>query len=172
MAKIKLRGLKLLEGGAQVVSASPGDHNLLATGVCSPLALNKINLTFLTHVALDQSESHLTSLCTEGSGGGASSALIETHLGGVIKLHENVSTLSVFPHDQRPQVTGLLLETLAKKKITLQGLASSRPIAPLPIGMLPTRGRNISCEKSLLHIKKRSSESTISFSNRTLTYGA
>jgi aspartokinase len=125
MAKIKLRGLKLLEGGAQVVSSSPGDHNLLATGVCSPLALNKINLTFLTHVALDQSESHLTSLCTEGSGGGASSALIEAHLGGVVKLHENVSTLSVFPHDQRPQVTGLLLETLAKKKITLQGLASS-----------------------------------------------
>jgi aspartokinase len=125
MTKIKLRGLKLLEGGAQVVSSNPGDHNLLAAGICSPLALNKINLTFLTHVALDQSESRLTALCTEGSGGGASCALIEAHLGGVVKLHENVSTLSVFPHDQRPQVTGLLLDALARKEITLQGIASS-----------------------------------------------
>jgi len=125
MTKIKLRGLKLLEEGAQVVSSNPGDHNLLAAGICSPLALNKINLTFLTHVALDQSESRLTALCTEGSGGSASSALIEAHLGGVVKLHENVSILSVFPHDQRPQVTGLLLDALAKKDITLQGMASS-----------------------------------------------
>ena len=125
MAKIKLRGLKLLERGAQVVSSNPGDYNFLAAGICSPLALNKINLTFLTHVALDQSESRLTALCTEGSGGGASSALIEAHLGGVVKLHENVSILSVFPHDQRPQVTGLLLDALGKKQITLQGMASS-----------------------------------------------
>ena len=108
-----------------MVSSNPGDHNLLAAGICSPLALNKINLTFLTHVALDQSESRLTALCTEGSGGGASSALIEAHLGGVVKLHENVSTLSVFPHDQKPQVTGLLLDALGKKQITLQGMASS-----------------------------------------------
>ena len=108
-----------------MVSSNPGDHKLLAAGICSPLALNKINLTFLTHVALDQSESRLTALCTEGSGGSASSALIEAHLGGVVKLHENVSILSVFPHDQRPQVTGLLLDALAKKDITLQGMASS-----------------------------------------------
>jgi len=108
-----------------VVSSNPGDHNLLAAGICSPLALNKINLTFLTHVALDQSESRLTALCTEGSGGSASSALIEAHLGGVVKLRENVSILSVFPHDQRPQVTGLLLDALGKKDITLQGMASS-----------------------------------------------
>jgi aspartokinase len=125
MTKIKLRGLKLLEGGAQVVSSGPGDNKLLATGVCSPLALNKINLTFLAHAALDQSERQITALCTEGSAGPASSSLIEAHLGGVVELHENVSTLSVFPHDQRPQVTGVLLEALAKKKITLQGLASS-----------------------------------------------
>jgi aspartokinase len=43
----------------------------------------------------------------------------------VVELHEDVSTLSVFPHDQRPQVTGLLLDALADKEITLQGMASS-----------------------------------------------
>jgi len=125
MTKIKLRGLKLLEGGAQVISSNPGDHNLLATGVCSPLALNKINLTFLTHAALDQSVSCLTSFCTEGSAGRASAALIEAPFGGTVKLHENISILSVFPHDQRPQVAGVLLESLARKEITLQGMGSS-----------------------------------------------
>ena len=125
MTKIKLRGLKLLEGGAQVVSSNPGDHSLLATGVCSPLALNKINLTFFTYTALDRSGNSLAALCTEGSAGQASSSLIEAHLGGVVELHENVSTLSVFPHDQRPQVPGVLLKALARKEITLQGMASS-----------------------------------------------
>jgi len=108
-----------------VVSANPGDRNLLAAGICSPLALNKINLTYLTHAALDQSESRLTVLCTEGSSGRASASVIEAHLDGVVHLHEKVSTLSVFPHDQRPQVAGLLLKALANKEIALQGMASS-----------------------------------------------
>jgi aspartokinase len=127
MTKIKLRGLKLLEGGAQVVSSSPGDHNLLATGVCSPLALNKINLTFLTHAVLDQSARAITAFCTEGSAGRASASLVEAHQGRTptVDFHGEVSTLSVFPHDQRPRVTGLLLDALAKKEITLRGMASS-----------------------------------------------
>ena len=125
MTQIKLRGLKLLEGGAQVVSANPGDHNRRAAGICSPLAHNKINLTFITHAFLDQSAGSVTAFCTEGSAGRASSALIEAHLGGVVEVHEDVSILSVFPHDQRPQVTGLLLAALAEKEIALQGMASS-----------------------------------------------
>jgi aspartokinase len=127
MTKIKLRGLKLLEGGAQVASSSPGDHNLLATGVCSPLALNKINLTFLTHAVLDQSARSITAFCTEGSAGRASASLVETHQGrtSTVNLYGDVSILSVFPHDQRPQVTGVLLEALARKEIPLQGMASS-----------------------------------------------
>jgi aspartokinase len=127
MKKIKLRGLKLLEGGAQVASSSPGDDNLLATGICSPLALNKINLTFLAHSALNQSASCITAFCTEGSAGRAAASLVETHHGSnsTVSLHGDVSILSIFPHEQRPQVPGVLLKALARKKITLQGLASS-----------------------------------------------
>ena len=127
MTKIKIRGLKLLEAGAQVVSANPGDHNLLAAGICSPLALNKINLTFLTHATLDQSAGQITAFCTEGSAGRASASLVEAHQGrtSTVNFHGDVSTLSVFPHDQRPQVTGLLLKALARRGITLQGMASS-----------------------------------------------
>ena len=138
MTKIKLRGLKLLEGGAQVVSSNAGDHSLLAKGICSPLALNKINLNFLAHIALDESDSFLTALCTEGSAGRASSSLIEG--GGVVDLHENVSILSVFPHDQRPQVTGLLLDALAKKKIPLQGMASSPSAVSSIVSTAETEG--------------------------------
>ena len=127
MTKLKLRGLKLLEGGAQVASRSPGDDNLLATGVCSPLALNKINLTFLAHAALDQGASCITAFCTEGSAGRAAGSLVEAHhtSTAIVNLYGDISILSVFPHEQRPQVLGELLEALARKEITLQGMASS-----------------------------------------------
>ena len=127
MTKIKLRGLKLLEGGAQVASSSPGDDNLLATGVCSPLARNKINLTFLSHAFADQGASCITAFCTEGSAGRAAASLVEAYQGSTatVNLHGDVSILSVFPHGQRPQVPGLLLQALAEKKITMQGMASS-----------------------------------------------
>jgi aspartokinase len=127
MTKIKLRGLKLLEEGAQVASYSPGDDNLLATGVCSPLARNKINLTFLSHAFLDQSARCITAFCTEGSAGRAAASLVEAHHASTVtvNLHGDVSILSVFPHEQRPQVAGVLLQALARKEITLQGMASS-----------------------------------------------
>ncbi len=110
-----------------MASCSPGDDNLLATGVCSPLARNQINLTFLSHAFLGQGASSITAFCTEGSAGGAAASLVEVHLGstGTVDLNGEVSTLSVFPHDQRPQVPGVLLKALASKEITLQGVASS-----------------------------------------------
>jgi aspartokinase len=42
-----------------------------------------------------------------------------------VDLRGDISILSVFPHDQRPQVPGVLLQALARKEIPLQGLASS-----------------------------------------------
>ena len=110
-----------------MASSSPGDDNLLATGVCSPLALNKINLTFLSHAFLDQGASCLTAFCTEGSAGRAAASLVEAHHASAVTvdLHGDISILSVFPHEQRPQVVGELLHALARKEITLQGMASS-----------------------------------------------
>jgi len=127
MAQIKLRGLKLLEGGAQVASLHPYGENLPAAGVCSLLARNKINITFLAHVSPDERVGCATALCTQDSVGLASATLIEARgdLSGRVALQNDVSTLSVFPHDQRPHVTGRLLEVLAKKEITLLGLGSS-----------------------------------------------
>ena len=110
-----------------MASSSPGDDNLLATGVCSPLARNKINLTFLNHAFLDQGASCLTAFCTEGSAGRAAASLLEAHHASAVTvdLHGDISILSVFPHEQRPQEVGELLHALARKEITLQGMASS-----------------------------------------------
>ena len=110
-----------------MASSSPGDDNLLATGVCSPLARNKINLTFLSHAFPDQGASCITAFCTEGSAGRAAASLVEAHQGSTatVNLHGDVSILSVFPHDQRPQVSGVLLQALAGRRIALQGMACS-----------------------------------------------
>ena len=128
MTKIRLRGLKLLEGGAQVLSSGPGGgQDLLAAGVCTPLALNKINITFLCHLSLHKSQTCVIALCTEGSAGRAAASLVGMHQGSQlgVYLHEDVSTFSIFVHDQRPQVTGSLLKALAREEIGLLGLASS-----------------------------------------------
>jgi aspartokinase len=91
------------------------------------LAQNKINLTFLSHAFLDQGASCITAFCTEGSAGRAAASLVEAHHAStaIVDFYGDVSILSVFPHEQRPQVPGVLLQALARKEITLQGMANS-----------------------------------------------
>jgi len=110
-----------------VASSYPHGENLSAAGVCSLLECNKINITFLAHVSPDERVGCATVLCTQDSVGRASASLVKARGGrsGRVDLNDAVSTLSVFPHDQRPHVTGRLLEVLAGKEITLLGLGSS-----------------------------------------------
>ena len=110
-----------------MVSSNPGDRKLLATGICSPLALNKINLNFLTHISPVEADGSITSLCTEGAAGRATASLVEIHQSrsDTVKLQGDVSIFSIYPHGQQPQVTGGLLHALATKGIALLGLASS-----------------------------------------------
>lgn len=105
----------------------PNGEKLLAAGVCSLLARNKINITFLAHVSADERAGCTTALCTEGSVGRESASLVKARgvRSGRVDLHDDVSILSVFPHEQRPHVTGRLLEAFAGQEITLLGLASS-----------------------------------------------
>ena len=105
----------------------PNGANLPAAGVCSLLARNKINITFLAHVSPDERAGCTTALCTADSVGRESASLVESRgvPSGRVDLNDDVSILSVFPHEQRPQVTGRLLEAFAGKDIALLGLASS-----------------------------------------------
>jgi hypothetical protein len=120
--RIRIGGLKVLEEGACVVSFSPLADNRLGPEVCAPLARNRINLTFLTHVAGDREV-----LCTASDAGEASLTLLKSHagLGGALTLQPGTSILAVYPHDQRPEVMGTFIRSLARARVVLHGLASS-----------------------------------------------
>ena len=127
MAKIRLGGLKLLEGGAQVILSSPCEDSLLATKICAPLAAKKINLTLLAHVFADGGRVCSTTLCVEKAAGILCSSLLRSYGRNIdtLDLQADINILSVFPHDQRPVVIGELLQALAGARSDLSGLASS-----------------------------------------------
>ena len=120
--RIRIGGLKVLEEGACVVSSSPLADSRLGPEVCAPLARNRINLTFLTHVAGDREV-----LCTASGAGEASLTLLKSHAGpgGALTLQPGTSILAVYPHDQRPEVIGTFIRSLARARVVLHGLASS-----------------------------------------------
>jgi len=131
--RIKVGGLKVLGGGTCLVSSFPGAEFRLGAQVTGPLAHNKINLTFLTHVAGDR-----TALCTSGEAGEGALALLQ-HLGGskdAFKLQRDIAIVGVYPHDKRPEIIGAFIRSLARSMSRIFGLASS----PSAItGILETR---------------------------------
>ncbi len=116
-----------MEEGACVPSSRPNAKTRLGMDICAPLAQQRINLTLLTHVAGSQgSESH-TLLCTELKAGADTHSLIQVHLRerGLSQLVPRTCIISLYPHNQRPEVTGLFLRNLAQARILIHGLASS-----------------------------------------------
>jgi hypothetical protein len=111
-----------MEGGACVVSSSPSADNRLSLAVCAPLARNRINLTFLTHVAGDREV-----LCTASDTGEAAYTLLQSHAGpgGTLELQPGASILAVYPHDKHPEVIGTFIRSLARARVVLHGLATS-----------------------------------------------
>jgi hypothetical protein len=120
--RIRIGGLKVLEGGACVTSSSPVEDHRLGPEVCAPLAQHRINLTFLTHVAGDRQV-----LCTAGESGEAALALLQSQAGtwGSQALQPGTSILAVYPHDKRPEVIGTFIRSLARARVIIHGLASS-----------------------------------------------
>lgn len=127
MDKTRLRGLKLLEGMAQVVSSSPGGEEGLAAGACFSLALNKINLNLIAHLVRGESGDSVTAFCLDESAGRAATSLVESRSSSRARVEfgGEVSILSVFPHGGEPRVTGELLAALHRRSIAPRGLASS-----------------------------------------------
>jgi len=105
-----------------VVSSSPRGEDHLAAQVCAPLAQNRINLTFLAHVAGDREV-----LCTAGQVGEAATTLLKTRAnpGADLQLQSGTEILSLYPHDKRPQVIGNFIRSLARARVIIHGLASS-----------------------------------------------
>jgi hypothetical protein len=120
--RIRVGGLKVLEGGACVVSSSPSGGNRLGEKICAPLALNRINLSLLAHVAGDREV-----LCTAAEAGESALSLLQFHAGpdSSLELHPGTIVLAVYPHSNRPEIIGQFIRSLARGRIKIQALASS-----------------------------------------------
>ena len=125
-AKIRLGGIKILEGRAHLISSCRGGESALPD-ICGRLAASRINLATLTHVADNGKRDSVTSVSTESGEGFSSYFLmkLDQARGAAVRMQSDVTILSVFPHDQKPQVTGTLLSFLGRGGIRPQGLASS-----------------------------------------------
>ncbi len=86
------------------------------------MAQNKINLTFLTHVAGDR-----TSLCTALSEGEGTLARLKSLAGreDAFQLQPDTDIMAVYPHDKRPEIIGAFIRSLARSRSIVYGLASS-----------------------------------------------
>ncbi len=120
--RISIGGLKILEGGACVVSSSPQGEAPLGARVTAPLALSKINLTLLAHLAGDREV-----LCTAGEVGEAAGTILQSHAAphGLVQVQPGTAIVALYPHDKRPQVLGTFIRSLAGAKAIIHGLASS-----------------------------------------------
>ena len=123
VSKLRVGGLKVIEAGACLGSSSrSGEEFRLGPQVTEPLAQNKINITFLTHVAGDR-----TSLGIARAEGESTLARLK-HLAGqddAFRLQPDTAIMAVYPHDKRPEVIGTFIRSLARSKSILYGLASS-----------------------------------------------
>lgn len=110
-----------------MVSSSPQGEDRLGPEICAPLALKKINLTFLTHLAGGGGRGSVSSICIARSAGSCSFSLIKSRQAapGAIQLISGTVVIALYPHNQRPEIMGHFLHTLAQARILAHGLASS-----------------------------------------------
>ncbi|MBM4300806.1 MAG: ACT domain-containing protein [Deltaproteobacteria bacterium] len=103
-------------------SSSPLEDNRLGPSVCAPLAQQRLNLTFFTHVAGDREV-----LCTASHNGEAALTLLQSQAdpAASLALQPGTSILAVYPHDKRPEVIGTFIRSLARARVVIHGLASS-----------------------------------------------
>ncbi|MGQ9687172.1 MAG: hypothetical protein ACUVXF_00070 [Desulfobaccales bacterium] len=124
--KHRLGGLKIVEEGACVASSFPDAASCLDVDLCAPLAQKKINLTFLTYVAGAEPGSSDVVFCTDLADGAGSHTLVQSRSSsGQCRFLAPTCIISVYPHDQRPEVPGFFLRSLSCAQVRLQGLASS-----------------------------------------------
>ena len=126
MSKVRLGGIKAFEKRAYLTSLCRSGDDALGD-VCSRLAAERINISLLTHIADTGTRESITAAST-GSAEGFSSYLLWKASHGECSVGElltDISTISIFPHDQKLNITGSLLGALAKNGIRPYGFASS-----------------------------------------------
>ncbi|AEB08707.1 ACT domain-containing protein [Desulfobacca acetoxidans] len=124
-----------------MASSSTSANSRLGKDICAPLAQQKINLTFLTHIAGHLDRDSSTVFCTELEAGASSHSLVQTFHDrcSLSRLFSDTCIISLYPHDQHPDITGLFLRCVAQARVVLRGLASSPSAVS---GVISSGGRN------------------------------
>ncbi|MGC9194671.1 MAG: hypothetical protein ACP5IL_04360 [Syntrophobacteraceae bacterium] len=124
MTKIKLGGIKILEGCSYLGWSCEEARNPL-TDICAHLGSEGINLSQVLHIAQDATGRSSTSLCTQSGKGFTSYFLVKRNTGLEPILKHDTTILSVFPHDRSPRVMGALLELMGQERMHPACAASS-----------------------------------------------
>lgn len=140
--KRKVGGLKVVEEGACVASSFPSAATPLG-GITASLARQRINLSFLAYVAGNARQESNLALCTELQAGASSHSLVQTDWQrGLLQLFSGTCIVSLYPHDQKAEITGHFLRSLARARVILHGLGSS-PAAISGVMSIGSRDRAI-----------------------------
>lgn len=126
MPKIRLGGIKVFEKRACLFQCGrDGAHTL--GDICSRLALDRINLGLLIHVADFEGLESITaaSMKSIDSAFRCASGKISPEASDREQTLADAYRISIFPHDQRPDVTALLVRLLADKRIKPYAVGSS-----------------------------------------------
>jgi len=126
MSKVRLGGIKAFEKRTYLTSWCRSGQDALLD-ICGRFAAEKINLGLLTHIADNGTHESVTAASTENTESDAGYTLWKGSYGecNVGKLLTDVSIISIFPHNQKLDVTGSLMSVLAAKSVRPHGLASS-----------------------------------------------
>jgi hypothetical protein len=91
------------------------------------LAQDRINLTFLSHVAGALEAEDYAVFCTELAAGMESFVQIKARTGaaGFVGLHAPSCIISLYPHDRRADIKGAFIRSLALARVMVLSLASS-----------------------------------------------
>ncbi|MGO9313588.1 MAG: ACT domain-containing protein [Syntrophobacteraceae bacterium] len=125
MSTIRLGGVKVFENRAYLCSSCRSGDAL--DSICSVLAGDRINLGLLTHIADAVPGESITAACAKSDGSFSGYIFGKAGQGEckTAEIEKDVSRISIFPHDQRPEVAASLLAVLDANAIKPYGFASS-----------------------------------------------
>jgi hypothetical protein len=126
MVKIRLGGIKVFEKRACLFPLCRSGADAL-DDICSRLAADRINLGLLIHIAEFGTGESLTAASVKSIEAFSVYVNGKTRQSGcnVEKALADACRVSIFPHDQRPEVTAALIRVLADNGIKPYALGSS-----------------------------------------------
>jgi aspartokinase len=126
MTRIRLGGIKILEGRCYLKASNEREEGALSS-ICSQMTEERVNLSLMTHLAGSELGSPETVVCVESSDGLCGCSVLEAYAEsrGRVRLQPDTCIISIFPHDLKPGVAGVVMQALARMNIRPRGFASS-----------------------------------------------